>query len=80
VYELPAKACDLNPIENVFGRLKSLVYPHNVTYRSKQTLDEAVQAGWKVIQEDRQYREHLIKSFAHRLEKVILAKGGHAGY
>jgi hypothetical protein len=72
----PAKAADINPIENLWAAISSQVYPQNKTYSSKAELLAAIQAAWRSIQADAATRARYVNSMPSRLEEVVVNKGG----
>uniref|UniRef100_A0A3B5QWB7 Tc1-like transposase DDE domain-containing protein n=1 Tax=Xiphophorus maculatus TaxID=8083 RepID=A0A3B5QWB7_XIPMA len=63
----PANSPDLNPIENLWWRLKKMVHKKGPT--SKADLATAIKESWHQI--DAEYCLSLIKSMPHRLKAVI---------
>ena len=45
----PARSPDLNPIENLWSILSSLVYANGKQYRTREELTQAILCGWDLI-------------------------------
>lgn len=73
---LPPKAADLNPIENLWAWLDTIVYPQNKTYHSKESLVTAINEAWQRVQADRLMRLKYMDSMTGRLTAVVREKGG----
>ena len=70
--EWPGNSPDLNPIENLWSRLKKLVAAHRPS--NKQALIEAVISSWfRIITPEN--LEKLVDSMPRRCQAVIAAKG-----
>jgi transposase len=78
--ELPPKAADINPIENIWGIMTKLVYPANKIYNDTDSLYKAVNSAWVDIQQDKTLRLHLVESMSKRLKSVVSNKGWFAKY
>lgn len=74
---LPARSPDLNPIENVWGRMKSIVYKDNRVYSDLDVLQKAVEDAWKAVCKDRCYFANLADSMPSRCERVIQSCGSY---
>uniref|UniRef100_A0A3B1JCI9 Tc1-like transposase DDE domain-containing protein n=1 Tax=Astyanax mexicanus TaxID=7994 RepID=A0A3B1JCI9_ASTMX len=72
----PANSPDLNPIENLWWKLKKMV--HKKAPTCKADLATAIKESWHQI--DAEYCLSLIKSMPQRLKAVIKAKGGATKY
>jgi len=77
---LPARAADINPIENLWGIVTREVYGGTTTYTSVESLKAAIQAAWVVIQQKRGLRRKLVGSMPDRLAQVVANKGGWIAY
>uniref|UniRef100_A0A3Q0R5D0 Tc1-like transposase DDE domain-containing protein n=1 Tax=Amphilophus citrinellus TaxID=61819 RepID=A0A3Q0R5D0_AMPCI len=73
---LPANSPDLNPIENLWWKLKKMV--HDKAPACKADLATAIRESWSQI--DEEYCLSLIKSVPQRLQAVIKASGGATKY
>jgi len=69
----PPRSPDMNPIENVWGRMAQIVYANGKQYASLEELHPALTAAWAEIGAD--YRHTLYHSVPTRLEEVIDAGG-----
>lgn len=72
----PANSPDLNPIENLWWKLKKIV--HGKAPTCKADLATAIKESWNQI--DEEYCLSLIKSMPQRLNAVIKARGGATKY
>ena len=73
----PGNSSDLNPIENLWAKMKDLV-AENQPFGGK-ALIETIKEEWvKEISAD--YCNSLIARMPHRLQAVIKVKGGHTTY
>ena len=71
----PPKCADINPIENLWSILQSKVFPVHKVYPSKKKLQEALQAAWEDIQQDKDLLAKLADGMTKRLQDVVAAKG-----
>lgn len=82
----PPFSPDLNPIENLWRKLKELVYEVNPDIdfvmdgvdNIKEKLGEALQEAWLLIPQS--YFNAVIESMSKRVEAVIAANGWHTKY
>jgi len=65
----PPRSPDMNPIENVWGKMSQIVYANGKQYATKEDLLVAITAAWAEIGAD--YRHTLYNSMPSRLEEVI---------
>ena len=72
----PSQSPDLNPIEQIWDLIDSLIDRRNVS--SKGTLWEQIQAVWRSI--TKETLQNYIDTMPARIEAVIKAKGGHTKY
>ena len=72
---LPAKAADLNPIENLWGWLSREVYEGNRRYKTEDELYAAICLAWQRVQSDRDLRYNLALSIPRRLQQVVDRQG-----
>lgn len=73
---LPAKSPDLNPIENLWSIVNRQVFPGTISYRTKDSLLQAINAAWETVRTDRTLRQNLVDSMTQRFQAVVRAKGG----
>jgi transposase len=78
VMDWPAKSPDLNPIENMWGKLVREVYPNGKQYDNRDKLKEEILKQWQLITP--QYVEILVRSMNNRCFEVISKKGGKTKY
>lgn len=78
VLEWPSNSPDLNPIENVWGRMEYKMRNRNPT--SREHLWEMVQDAYREIMNDTDYIQKLAQSMPYRLNQVIEAKGHFTRY
>jgi len=71
----PAKAADLNPMENVWSILSRRVFSGTKTYANTDSLLVAIQHAWEAFQADRGLRAKLVESMTDRLTQVVRNKG-----
>lgn len=74
--EWPAQSPDLNPIENLWQKLKENVHKRSPT--SKHDLYQKIQEEWEKIPTD--YCAKVVESMPKRINAVIKAKGGPTKY
>ncbi len=72
----PANSPDLNPVENLWWKLKKLV--HDKAPSCKADLSTAIQQSWNQL--DEAYCFSLVKSMPQRIQAVIKARGGATKY
>uniref|UniRef100_A0A8C5GZT2 Tc1-like transposase DDE domain-containing protein n=1 Tax=Gouania willdenowi TaxID=441366 RepID=A0A8C5GZT2_GOUWI len=72
----PANSLDLNPVENLWWKLKKIV--HNKAPSSKADMATAIRISWSQI--DEEFCLSLLKSMAQTLQAVIKARGGATKY
>ena len=72
----PANSPDLNPIENLWWKLKKMV--HDKAPTCKADLATAIRQSWRQI--DEVYCLSLVKSMPQRIQAVIKARGGATKY
>lgn len=72
VIEWPANSLDLNPVENIWGRMKlELSY---LVIRDFEEFQQKVAQLWDTISYD--YLTSLVSSMHNRLQECIAARGG----
>ena len=71
----PAISPDLNPIENIWGKLTQEVYPCGKQYNSIEDLKTAILSAWAKLY--RQYLQKLVSGMKERCIKVLRNGGGH---
>ena len=76
--EWPAQSPDINPIEHLWGTLKSKLHTYEEHPKGVWGLWERLCAEWNNI--DKKECQTLIESMPRRLEAVVKAKGGHTKY
>lgn len=69
----PARSPDLNPIENMWGKLAQMVYANGKQYDTINELKVAITQNWANIGAD--YRHNLYNSMQNRVLSVIEARG-----
>lgn len=74
----PGNSPDLNPIENVWSLLKSIVYSTPST--TKEILKKKITHVWENNAEIPQMIRKCIESMPNRIRDVIAAKGGNTKY
>lgn len=68
----PANSLDLNPIGNLWWKLKKLV--HDKAPSCKADLSTVIREGWNQL--DEEYCFSLVKSMLQRIQAVTKARGG----
>ena len=76
--EWPAQSPDLNPIENIWLKLKRDIEPQAVNINSKNDLLNAVRRSWETIEPA--YIQGLYNTIPARLKEVIKMKGNLTKY
>ena len=76
--EWPAQSPDLNPIENIWLKLKRDIEPQAVNINSKNDLLNAVRRIWETIEPA--YIQGLYNTIPARLKEVIRMKGNLTKY
>lgn len=74
----PASSPDLNPIEEVWRRMKGHIYRMEERPTTVPGMTAAVQEAWEFIP-DLEIR-HLVDSMPERVQAVIEAQGGHTRF
>lgn len=69
----PARSPDLNPIENVWAYMSSIVYANGKQYNKVADLKVAIQAAWAKVSEE--YRQKLYNSMQKRVIEVVQKRG-----
>lgn len=75
----PAKGADINPIENVWGIMKSRLSRLQLHKMNKDSLWAAVHAEWERLR-GTELATDLFASMPRRMESVILAEGDFTKY
>lgn len=78
VLEWPSRSPDLNPVENLWGRMAQKVYENGRQYNTVNNLKQSIQDVWKNLEMD--YLQNLINSMPSRIFEVIRNKGGNTHY
>jgi hypothetical protein len=65
---------DMNPMENVWSHLCTIIYVGGKTYNDLLSLKRAIADAWTSMSQE--YLQTLINSMNHRVEALIEAKGG----
>jgi transposase len=71
----PACSPDLNPIENIWSRLKRAINNRETIPKNKEELIQAIQEEWEHIGVE--HFNDMIASMPDRMEACIAANGGH---
>ena len=74
VLDWVGQSCDMNPIENKWGRLKRII----ATYPAASNLAELaknIKKAWRVLAKDTDYLQSLTNSMSSRIVAVIEAGG-----
>ena len=71
---------DLNPDEQVGGRLKSNVRSMYPVIQNTDNLWEALNEAYNHLKLDRQFFINLIESMPRRIKQVLDKEGGHTKY
>lgn len=74
----PASSPDLNPIEEVWRRMKDYIYRMEERHTTVPAMTAAVQEAWEFIP-DLEIR-HLVDTILERIQAVIEAQGGHTRF
>lgn len=78
VLDWPSKSPDLNPIENLWGRLVRLVYANGSQFQTIDGLRRAILKSWDKITLSE--LENLSNSMIYRLTEVLKRKGNFIGF
>lgn len=73
VLDWPSRSPDLNPIENVWGRLARAVYDNGKQYQSVEELQQAIAHAWHDL--DPNYLKTLVNSMKDRCLAVLTSNG-----
>ena len=76
--EWPPNSSDLNPIENIWSYIKDIIARDYVQVSSAEEMKRIV-CNMREQFKDREW-DKLLESIPHRMEVVIVAKGGSTGY
>ena len=71
---------DLNPDEQVGGRIKALARALKPVVTSNDDLWDAVEKAYNELSKDRQFFINLVNSMPSRLSKVLNAQGDNTKY
>lgn len=74
----PANSPDLNPIENVWGKMSQIVYQNCKQYYDLEKLKMAIVSAWHDLKDD--LRLELFKSMNRRCHEVVKGRGGPTRY
>jgi transposase len=74
----PARSPDLNPIENVWGRLTQIIYKNSRSYKKREDLKNAINEAWEQLPQS--YFQDLVGSMKKRLREVIKQDGDSIKY
>jgi transposase len=74
----PAQSPDLNPIENLWDKIKRKVYARRKKPKNLRELQKSVKAAWKAI--SLKDIQALVDSMPRRIQKCIEANGGPTKY
>lgn len=78
--EWPPNAADLNPIENVWGVMKSQRARANVVHTTADALWDAVKEEWERLRRRADVVAPLYGSMPDRIREVIAIDGNHSGH
>jgi hypothetical protein len=70
----PPASADFNVIDNLFGYVAKKFYYGYKTYSSLMSLESAVRAAWRGVQENEQLRRSLVGSLPSRVLAVKKGK------
>lgn len=73
ILDWPPRSPDMNPIENVWGKMTQIVYANGKQYATIEELQAAIIQAWAEI--GAEYRHTLYNSMPSRLQEVIDAAG-----
>lgn len=76
----PAYSADCNPIENVWGLLKTRIRKLNPQPLNPDVLFDALQIEWKAIMNNCDLRRSYVSSMPRRIRQVISADGYYSKY
>jgi hypothetical protein len=74
----PAQSPDLNPIENMWAKMKAMMHRRDPPPSSVKVLEKYVKDVWDDISPE--YYKKLIDSMSQRIEVVIAANGYSINY
>ena len=82
VFEHPPYSPDLNPIENLGARLKSLVrnYLYSWDVGSDFELENVTRIAWRELSDNESLVDSLIQSMQSRYQSVLAVSGNHTKY
>lgn len=67
----PSNSPDINPIENIWGRLVKIIYQRNWRPRNAEELSEAIERALDILSEEEHYFQNLSYSMPRRLQLVL---------
>ena len=78
ILDWPSKACDMNPIENVWAKMVNVWEP--AEERTRRLLQEHTFREWEVLRRTPQLIYDVVASVPRRLQQVIEHNGGWTKY
>ena len=74
VLDWVGQSCDMNPIENLWTKLKSKIRRYPAASNLKE-LDKNIRRGWKELSRETEYLRNLTNPMPRRIEALLSAEG-----